>query len=185
MALTEADRELIKNCLQRKPAAWQRFINRFVGVFVHAIRHTAECHSYPLNDADIDEISAEILATIVSNEFQTLRLFRGKSSLATYLAVVSRRVAVKEIAKRRKQSAPPASAAKKQPATDHAGEAEVLTRDQLDYLIKSLSDQEANIVRAYHLDGKSYKEISTLYGVPENSIGPVLSRAREYMRRMA
>jgi RNA polymerase sigma-70 factor (ECF subfamily) len=35
----------------------------------------------------------------------------------------------------------------------------------------------------YHLEGKSYQEISRLVGIPENSVGPTLSRAREKMRR--
>ena len=39
------------------------------------------------------------------------------------------------------------------------------------------------MVRLYHLEGKSYREISSQVGMPENSIGPTLSRAREKMRR--
>jgi RNA polymerase sigma-70 factor (ECF subfamily) len=35
----------------------------------------------------------------------------------------------------------------------------------------------------YHLEGKTYDEISRKTGVPENSIGPTLSRARAKMRR--
>jgi RNA polymerase sigma-70 factor (ECF subfamily) len=35
----------------------------------------------------------------------------------------------------------------------------------------------------YHLEGKSYQEISQVVGMPENSIGPILSRARHRMRR--
>jgi RNA polymerase sigma-70 factor (ECF subfamily) len=34
----------------------------------------------------------------------------------------------------------------------------------------------------YHLEGKSYEEISHLVGMSANSIGPVLSRARQKMR---
>jgi RNA polymerase sigma-70 factor, ECF subfamily len=38
-------------------------------------------------------------------------------------------------------------------------------------------------VQMYHLEGKSYHEISLVVGMPENSIGPILSRARSKMRR--
>jgi len=34
----------------------------------------------------------------------------------------------------------------------------------------------------YHLDGKSYQEISAAIGMPENSVGPTLSRARLKLR---
>ena len=35
----------------------------------------------------------------------------------------------------------------------------------------------------FHLEGKSYQEISSAVGMPENSIGPILSRARDKLRR--
>ena len=41
------------------------------------------------------------------------------------------------------------------------------------------------MVRMYHLDGKSYHEIGQAIGIPENSVGPILSRARGKMRRAA
>jgi RNA polymerase sigma-70 factor, ECF subfamily len=41
---------------------------------------------------------------------------------------------------------------------------------------------EAKIVRQYHIEGRSYREISAGLGVPENSIGPALSRARSKLR---
>jgi RNA polymerase sigma-70 factor (ECF subfamily) len=37
----------------------------------------------------------------------------------------------------------------------------------------------------YHLEGKSYQEISRSVGMPENSVGPMLSRARAKLRRRA
>ena len=56
-------------------------------------------------------------------------------------------------------------------------------RDEVARLLEELEGTEALVVRMYHLEGKSYQEISTLVGMPENSIGPTLSRAREKMRR--
>jgi len=37
-------------------------------------------------------------------------------------------------------------------------------------------------VRLHHLEARSYDEISRLTGMPLNSIGPALSRARQKMR---
>jgi RNA polymerase sigma-70 factor, ECF subfamily len=37
-------------------------------------------------------------------------------------------------------------------------------------------------VQQFHLEGRSYREISSRLGVPENSIGPTLSRARAKLR---
>jgi RNA polymerase sigma-70 factor (ECF subfamily) len=56
-------------------------------------------------------------------------------------------------------------------------------RDEVERLLEELDDAEAKVVRMYHLEGKSYHEISAAVGMPENSVGPTLSRAREKMRR--
>ena len=50
-------------------------------------------------------------------------------------------------------------------------------------LLGGLQGAEAQVVRLFHLEGKSYQEISVAVGMPENSIGPILSRARSKMRR--
>ena len=49
-------------------------------------------------------------------------------------------------------------------------------------MIGGLQGTEALVVRMYHLEGKTYQEISTTVGMPENSIGPILS-PRDKLRR--
>ncbi len=41
MALSEIDRNLLDRCLQRKPRAWEDFVDRFMGLVVHVVSHTA------------------------------------------------------------------------------------------------------------------------------------------------
>ena len=58
-------------------------------------------------------------------------------------------------------------------------------RDQIERMMADLDTAEANVVRMYHLEGMSYQEISSAVGMPENSVGPMLSRARRKMRTSA
>ena len=58
-------------------------------------------------------------------------------------------------------------------------------RDEVQKLMDALPQDEAEVVRLYHLEGKSYHEISAHMSIPENSIGPTLSRARAKMRQEA
>ena len=48
-------------------------------------------------------------------------------------------------------------------------------REEVARLLDELNGDEAQVVRMYHLEGKSYSEISAAVGMPENSIGPTLS----------
>jgi RNA polymerase sigma-70 factor (ECF subfamily) len=56
-------------------------------------------------------------------------------------------------------------------------------KEEVERLLDELQGEEADVVRLYHLEGKSYDEISRQTGVPTGSVGPTLSRARAKMRR--
>jgi len=68
-------------------------------------------------------------------------------------------------------------------ATNGHHEQRVTDRDEVERLLEGLLDDEARIVRLYHLEGLTYQEISATVGIPENSVGPTLTRAREKLRR--
>ena len=56
-------------------------------------------------------------------------------------------------------------------------------QEEVERLLGGLQGTEAQVVRLFHLEGKTYREISSVVGMPENSIGPILSRARNKLRR--
>ena len=56
-------------------------------------------------------------------------------------------------------------------------EERLANQEEVQRLLRGLEGTEAQVVRMYHLEGKSYHEISQVVGMPENSIGPILSRA--------
>lgn len=186
MALTEIDRSLLKRCIAEEPGAWKDFVDRFLGLFVHVIQHTAHARSVRVTPEDIDDLSAEIFLTLLANNFAVLRHFRGKSSLATYLTVVARRVVVREMSRRRMAEAlghVPAS----QTALEHAHAAtdngRIENREEIQWMLDHLPEIDAAAVRLYHLEGKTYRDISGQLGIPENTVGPMLSRARDRMRQ--
>ncbi|MBM81212.1 MAG: RNA polymerase subunit sigma-70 [Planctomycetaceae bacterium] len=177
---------MLNRCLAEEPGAWKDFVDRFIGLFVHVINHTAHARSVRLTQEDVDDLCAEVFVGLLANDYATLRAFRGKSSLATYLTVVSRRIIVREISRRRmaeafghvnahKSSIDQAHAAALEPA-------QFEDQEELQILLKELDPKEADIVRQFHIEGRTYREISDSTGVPENSIGPTLNRAREKMR---
>jgi RNA polymerase sigma-70 factor, ECF subfamily len=183
VALSEIDRNLLSRCLDRKPRAWEDFVDRFMGLVIHVINHSAQSRSIRLSPEDREDLAGDVFLTIVKDDFALLRHFRGESSLATYLTVVTRRVVVQQLLKSKSAArlTPPPIA----PANGDSEPVERLeNRDEVERLLEELDGSEADVVRMYHLDGKSYRELSQVAGIPENSIGPLLSRAREKMRRV-
>ena len=182
MALSEIDRELLDDCLARKGQSWERFVDRFMGLVIHVINHTAQSRSIRLTGEDRDDLTGEVFLAVIRDDFAILRRFRGGSSLATYLTVIARRIVVRELLKRKSAArlVDSSVAAASDPAP--SGENRIDDREQVERLLEELDGSEERVVRMYHLDGKSYQEISQAIGVPENSIGPTLTRARRKMR---
>ena len=189
MALTDVDRGLLTRCLRQTPGAWEEFVRRFGGLLVHVVRHTAAARSIPLTKDVEEDVVADVMLQLLSDDCAALRQFEGRSSLASYLTVIARRTAVRELSRRRAAAAmghveghaPPG--VKAAPAAiAHPPDARIADRDQVERLLGVLSDRDAQIVRRYHLQGESYREIAAGMNVPENSIGPTLTRARQKLR---
>lgn len=186
MALTEIDRTLIKRCLTRQPGAWKDFVDRFLGLFIHVVNHTMHAHSVRATQDDIDELCSEIFLEILAHDMRVLQNFRGKSSLATYLTIIARRVTIKRLMHKRRAE----SFGHTNVHADSLEQADAVAteiqriedREEVVAILEQLSDQEAEIFRLFHLDGKTYHEIAQTTGVPENTIGSILSRTRAKIR---
>ena len=184
MSLSDFDRQLLDRCLSRQPRAWEDFVDRFLGLVVHVIRHTTLVRSVAVAPQDVEDLASEVFMAVLANDYGVLRRFRGQSSLATYLTVVARRVVVRELLKRRIVPNVSDTADINELADGAATPEERFSnREEVERLLDELQGEEADIVRLYHLEGKSYHEISSQTGVPEKSIGPALSRARAKLRR--
>ncbi|MFK7778873.1 MAG: sigma-70 family RNA polymerase sigma factor [Gimesia sp.] len=186
MALTEIDKNLLRRCLAEEPGAWKDFVDRFIGLFTHVIHHTAHARSIRATDNDIDDLLSEVFLVLLANDYRVLRNFQGNSSLATYLTVISRRVVVKKMVERRMAEAfgHVTSQSKLERIPEERSRQEQLLEDQeeIQNMIKQLPAADAQIVEQYHLQGKSYQQISSDLNIPENSIGPTLTRARNRLR---
>ena len=204
MALSDIDRNLLQRCSRAQPRSWEDFVDRFMGLVIHVVNHSAQSRSLRLSAEDREDLIAQVFLAIVKDDLAVLRNFRGGSSLATYLTVIARRVVIHELVKQKSSSRLGANGAQTvalaegdsghpDPAHSELGrgtetgepEQRVSDREEVERLLEELNGAEAEIVRMYHLEGKSYQEISSVVGMPENSVGPALSRARRKMRRAA
>ncbi len=182
MSLSQIDRELLQRCLAGEDSAWRTFVDRFVGVVTHVVNHVADCRGVVLTPADREDYIGEVLLTILSDDMAVLRRFRGASSLATYLTVIARRVATRRLM-RQTGVTPLAEVA--HVVSEENNEQRIDNAEQVEQMLGDLPTHEAEVIRLYHLQGKSYQEISRVVDMPENSIGPLLSRARGHLRRRA
>jgi RNA polymerase sigma-70 factor, ECF subfamily len=186
VALMAVDRALLQRCLNHEPGAWNDFVDRYLGLIYHVIRHTAHLRSVPLGPEDIEDVAAEILLQLIANDYAVFRQFRGQSSLGTYLTVIARRNCIHELNRRvgspdvqpAKDGTPPPTPRRETPK----GEVGLESLEEVQKLLGKLPARERQVVRLFYLEGRTYEEISTQLHIPVNSIGPILSRARQKLR---
>ena len=95
--LSEVDRSLVERCLDHEPKAWEDFVDRYLGLLAHVVNHTASASGVELSEEQRDALIQEVCDRLLDKDFEILRRFRGNSSLATYLAVVTRRWVMSKI----------------------------------------------------------------------------------------
>jgi RNA polymerase sigma-70 factor (ECF subfamily) len=184
--LTSIDRALLQRCLNHEPGAWNDFVDRYLGLIYHVIRHTAHLRSVPLSPEDTEDVAAEILLQLVANDYAVFRQFRGHASLATYLTVIARRTCIQELVRRTG-----GQEAQARPEVHRAANREEQPRalqglenlEEVQRLLRKLPARERQVVRLFYFEGRTYEEISTALHIPVNSIGPILSRARQKLRQ--
>ena len=186
MPLSEIDRKLIDRCLGREPGAWNDFVDRYLGLIYHVIQHVAHARSRVVSQADMEDIAAEILLRVVDDDYDVLRRYKATSSLPTYLTVIARRVCVREMIKRQREAELGHASAHRLNVNDTSDEVEsIATAEEVERMLEELPEREAEVVRLYHLKFMNYREIGKRLGIPEASVGPILSKARKRLKNAA
>jgi RNA polymerase sigma-70 factor (ECF subfamily) len=183
--LSDFDRDLLQRCLKRSPGGWDDLVNRFLGLVVHVVQHSAQACSVPLDAHLRQELVSDVFCELLKEDLAVLRRFRGQSSLATYLTVIARRVVLRKLLAQSRRLASEQAAAATWPKPSEESflaNALVENRDAVEAALRGLSEKEAAAVRMYHFEGSGYREIGARLGLAETSIGPFLSRAREKIR---
>ncbi|MEY2613801.1 MAG: hypothetical protein RL069_2613 [Planctomycetota bacterium] len=86
LALSDLDRGLIDACLSGDQIAWKNFCDRFAGLILDVVND-----SISSRNTQAEPLVEDFFRSLRHNQFQLLRDFRQKSSLASYLAVAARR----------------------------------------------------------------------------------------------
>jgi RNA polymerase sigma-70 factor, ECF subfamily len=182
VVLSDIDRRLLNRCIAGAPGAWEDFVDRFIALITHVVSSTGQLRLGQLSEQTRDDVVAEVFLKLVDKDFAILRRFKGQSSLGTYLVVVVRRIAVRRFVKISRTVAAPLTS---EPASSEvSGELTVENTEEVQSLLSQMPVEEATAIRMYHLEDRTYRDISTQIGIPENSVGPLLYKARTRLRSM-
>ena len=182
------DRHLVQGLLSKNALTWHSFVDNYGRIVRARVADVARSFGYTADTVAIDDATADVFVALCANDLAALRAFAGRSSLTTYLAVISTRCATRTFARKRQQSREcadmevsgvAASVAETDPARRM-----LLAEEQskLHCLLDDLPAKQREIVRRFYLEGQSYATISIAMGIPIGSVGVTLHRAEAKLR---
>ncbi len=184
VALSDNDQKLIERCLSGDAGSWEEFVHRFLPLITHVVNSCIAFRTSQPQQQLRDDLVAEVMLAIVDKEYRTLRRFRGQSTLSTYLVVVARRVALRALAKQVISAQPVSSAAAQSAEAGEDDSLHIENDEEVHAMLDKLPGEQATVIRMYHLEHRNYGEIGKSLGISENSVGPLLSKARARMKEL-
>jgi RNA polymerase sigma-70 factor, ECF subfamily len=187
--------QLVRQLIERRAGAWCAFVEDNRRVVLKQIIQTAGHCRFDLDGDAIEDICADVFASLLADDMRSLRQFRGEAKLSTWLSVIARRTCMKEISRLKRDPGfrPTALAeATSRLATaetgNHRGPLEAMIHaeqhDRIRVKLQSLSARDRELLEMYFDQKLSHEEISRRSGISINSVGPKIHRSIHRLRRL-
>lgn len=178
----------MQQLVEGHPTTWREFIDRYGSLIRSRVADVAITMGKGSDWATIDDITAEVFASLITNDSAALRAFAFRSGLGTYLAVIATRVARRNLFRSlrlpsQQWSEDSTDTSPADPST--SPEQTAISQEQVQQILSSvnrLPDAWRQIVISHYRDGMTYQQISEKHGVPLGSIGTTLRRAEQRIR---
>lgn len=187
----EHDLQFVRRLIGREAGAWSAFVEEYQSLIFSRVLHVVREWRRRVDHSEVEDMVAEVFAQLVAHDFASLRGFQGRSSLSTWLTVITRRICWQTLSR----------PVFERPASQHGSDFDLqtvaLTRDDaLGRLIRSedetrlaaamehLNDRHRELLRLFYVEGLSYQEIGEQMQMPTNSIGPTLQRAQQKLKEL-
>ena len=187
---TVPESQLVTQLIAGSRAAWADFVGRYETIVCARIRRTGlELHR-SLSASDVDDMCAEVFASLVANDFSALRRFEGRCQLSTWLGIIARRTCLKQLLRNREPNASGGS-----DVWDPLDQ-ESFLRDSLQRLVQhedrcrlreqmqQLKPRDQEILRLFYMENLSYAQVGQQLNISINTVGPCLHRAQQRLKKL-
>lgn len=161
--------------------AWAELVTQYSPLLMAVAAKVFSGYGQPPRPQDVEDAVADVWKNLLENKQRILRECELKGNFLQVVHVLARHRAIDILRKRRGRrlvslegNAPVAAPE----VGDVTATAELVAAATL-----GLQERERTLVQLFFLQGKKYREIAKLTGIPQNSIGPTLARAMNKMRK--
>lgn len=179
------EKDLIRRLLLRHDSAWSEFLHHYQRLICSQINRTAARLNHRLKSSEVEDLCATVLTELLQQDMKCLRAFDGRSKLSTWLTVVTRRITLRQLTRKRPPECDGALLDGHSTRQPDALTALIRTEDQhrLKSSIESLDPGDREILTLYYEKNMGYREISVALGISMNTVGPKLSRAHSRLKK--
>ena len=185
-SVESVDADLLARCAKRDSPAWEEFLARYRDTIERAARATLLRVIGSVREDDLEAVVESTLLALIKDDRAALRSFSGRCSLAGYLQAITTKIALNHVRGERRKGwlrFRPLEAVADVPAPAPSEE-DPQRAAFLHRAMEKLPPRDRLILKLFHLDGASYREIAPFLGVSFNAVSPALIRAREKLRAL-
>lgn len=192
LTATGEELALVRHLVAGDRTAWHLFVQRYQALVYSRIAKTAQELQHRLVPSDHEDLSAEVFASLLANNFSSLRRFQGRSQISTWLSVIARRICLKHLTRLRHTQ----SIENIHEPVEYHKAGSTYRGDTLDALIRKeetdelltalgkLRDSDRAALRMFYFENLKYEEIGRRMQISTNAVGPKLTRAHRRLRSM-
>lgn len=175
---------LLKRLLRDDAAAWQELVRLYSGFLLAIARRSFAAYGVRPSGQDLEDAVADVWKNLLENDRRIVRNCLERGNLVQTLQVLARNRSV-DIMRRRTQRTVSLTDHEEQHADRTAPSMlDSFSSDALREAMNALTPRERTLINLFFLQGKKYREIANLTGIPQNSIGPTLARALARLRKV-
>lgn len=179
---TWTDLTLAGRCAARDEAAWEELLRRIGPSALHVMARVFRRAGLPDPEAEAGEALGSLASALLDHGARALRAYRPPIPLRIYLGVIARNVACRALRKHR--PALPLDAVDAEDLSWVPVE-KPLDAERLRQAMEGLAPRDRLLLQLVYWKGLGYAEAAQVLGVAPGTIGPLLTQAREALRRLA
>jgi len=179
---------LVRRCADGDEEAWTLFVDRYGKLLTALASRMLARRTGRAPDEDVDEVVAEVFLSLLRRDRILLHRYDSRWRLSTYLGVICR-TAVVRLLRRRRAVPLDHPEAIVQPGAEALGLEGLTAGEREDALgrlrdgLAALSERDRLLITLKFQDGLEYRAIAQALDVSPESIGPLLHRAKQRLRK--
>jgi RNA polymerase sigma factor (sigma-70 family) len=194
--MSSEDLLLLRRCANGEDEAWTEFLSRYGPFLEFIVRKalTSTRRGTPPTQTRVEEIRDELLAWFLENDGRVLKTYRGEAKITSWLGVVAGRRA-RRIARRGlglSSKCVSLDALTEDAATHLAVEHAAADEDEgvraqalarVASALEELPERDKALLRGAFFEDRSYEQLAQDVGVKADSIGQLLYRAKDKLKK--